>query len=203
MTIPDYWSEATRELGARDAVLKKLAPKYHALTMRSRGGAFPTLARAIVGQQISVKAAASVWARFAERAGKVTPGNVVALDADAMRRCGLSGQKAAYIHDLATRFHSGLLKPRRWNALEDEALIGELTQVKGIGRWTAEMFLIFYLARPNVLPVDDLGLKRAMSIQYNRGRPISESRMRKIGDGWAPWRSVGTWYMWRSLDKTP
>ncbi len=87
-----------------------------------------------------------------------------------------------------------------WLQLDDESLIAELTQVRGIGRWTAEMFLIFYMTRPDVLPLDDIGLQRAMSLHYNRGRPLSRPRMRRIGDTWAPWRSVATWYLWRSLD---
>lgn len=200
MNIPDYWNAAKRDLAARDEVLAKLTQRGHALTLRSRGGAFPTLARAIVGQQISVKAAQSVWNRFATQVGKVTPANVVASPADQLRGCGLSSQKTAYLLDLAQRFHTGALKPRRWNALDDEALIEELTQVKGIGRWTAEMFLIFYLARPDVLPVDDLGLQRAVRLHYNRGRPLTPDKIRRIGAAWAPWRSVATWYLWRSLD---
>ncbi|MGZ5141470.1 MAG: DNA-3-methyladenine glycosylase family protein, partial [Burkholderiales bacterium] len=104
---------------------------------------------------------------------------------------------------LAERFNSGALDPEQWHELDDEALIVELTQVKGIGRWTAEMFLIFYMARPDVLPLDDIGLQRAMSLHYNAGRPLSKLKMRKIGAAWAPWRSVATWYLWRSLDPLP
>jgi DNA-3-methyladenine glycosylase II len=200
LKIPEYWQKAKRELAGRDAVMARLTAHPQALTLRSRGDAFSTLARAIVGQQISVKAAQSVWNRVLERAVKVTPANLAALDGEALRGCGLSSQKTAYLADLAGRFESGALKPRRWSALEDEALIDELTEVKGIGRWTAEMFLIFYLARPNVLPLDDIGLQRAMRLQYNKGRPLSRARMERIARVWAPWRSVATWYLWRSLD---
>jgi DNA-3-methyladenine glycosylase II len=169
----------------------------------SRGDAFSTLARAIVGQQISVKAAQSVWQRLVTELAEMSPASVCAADATRLRTCGLSGQKAAYLTDLAQRFSSGALDPTRWHALDDEALITELTQVKGIGRWTAEMFLIFYMARPDVLPLDDIGLQRAMSLHYNTGRPLSKLKMRRIGKGWAPWRSVATWYLWRSLDPLP
>ncbi len=203
MTTPAYWDEAKRELAARDKVLARLTERYEGLEVGSRGDAFSTLARAIVGQQISVKAAQSVWQRLSAEILAVTPENLAAADLARLRTCGLSGQKSAYLLDLAHRFSSGALDPTQWNALDDEALIVELTQVKGIGRWTAEMFLIFYMARPDVLPLDDIGLQRAMSLHYNTGRPLSKLKMRRIGKSWAPWRSVATWYLWRSLDPLP
>src|SRR2546421_3293833 len=203
MTMPEYWNDAARELPAGDTVLSKLATRYPGLALGSRGDAFSTLARAIVGQQISVKAAQSVWDRLMTEIQAMTPPAVAAADLPRLRNCGLSGQKCAYLLDLAERFGSGTLDPARWNDLDDEALILELTQVKGIGRWTAEMFLIFYMARPDVLPLDDIGLQRAMSLHYNAGRPLSKLKMRRIGGAWAPWRSVATWYLWRSLDPLP
>jgi DNA-3-methyladenine glycosylase II len=203
MSAPEYWNAATRELAARDNVLSKLTTRYSALAMGSRGDAFSTLARAIVGQQISVKAAQSVWDRLMIEINAITPAAVVAAELARLRTCGLSGQKCAYLRDLAERFNSDALDPDQWHELDDEALIVELTQIKGIGRWTAEMFLIFYMARPDVLPLDDIGLQRAMSLHYNAGRPLSKLKMRKIGSAWAPWRSVATWYLWRSLDPLP
>ena len=200
MNMPEYWDDATRELAARDTVLSKLTTRYPGLALGSRGDAFSTLARAIVGQQISVKAAQSVWDRLMGEVKAMTPGSVAAAELARLRTCGLSGQKCAYLLDLAQRFDSGALDATRWNELEDEALIVELTQVKGIGRWTAEMFLIFYMARPDVLPLDDIGLQRAMGLHYNAGRPLSKLKMRRIGGAWTPWRSVATWYLWRSLD---
>ncbi|MDB5862667.1 MAG: DNA-3-methyladenine glycosylase [Betaproteobacteria bacterium] len=200
MTTPDYWNQATRELAARDPVFSKLATRYEGLALGSRGDAFSTLARAIVGQQISVKAAQSVWGRLVAEVVEVTPANLAAADLARLRTCGLSGQKCAYLSDLAGRFASGALDPASWPALDDEALIAELTQVKGIGRWTAEMFLIFHMARPDVLPLDDIGLQRAMSLQYNAGKPLSKLKIRRIAKAWAPWRSVATWYLWRSLE---
>ena len=198
---PDYWSEAKRDLARRDAVLRKLVRRFPDAELRTRGDAFQTLARAIVGQQISVKAAQSIWGRFAACARVVKPADVVALDAVAMRACGLSAGKVAYIKDLAGHFHSGEIKPRRWPRMADEAIIEDLVRVKGIGRWSAEMFLLFYLMRPNVLPVGDLGLQRAMERAYNGGSPLTKDDMRRIAAPWAPWSSVGTWYMWRSLDE--
>ena len=203
MKMPAYWDEATRELAARDKVMSTLTSRFQGLTLRSRGNAFSTLARAIVGQQISVKAAQSVWNRLVAEVTVISPPNIARVDLARLRACGLSGQKSGYLLDLAQRFDCGRLKPARWTRLDDEALIAELTQVKGIGRWTAEMFLIFYMARPDVLPVDDIGLHRAMSLHYNAGRPLSKSRMARIGKAWAPWRSVATWYLWRSLDPAP
>lgn len=200
MKPPAYWPRARRELAAGDEVMRQLMRRGEPLVAGSRGDAFSTLARAIVGQQISVKAAQSVWARLVAELGSIAPRAVLIRSADQLRSCGLSGQKAAYLLDLSQRFDTGQLDPAHWNALDDEALIDELTQVKGIGRWTAEMFLIFHLARPDVYPVADVGLQRALSVHYNRGKPITATKIRRLGSAWSPWRSVATWYLWRSLD---
>lgn len=201
--IPAYWHEAARLLAKRDAVLKKLVKAYPEANLRSRGNAFSTLARSITGQQISVKAAQSVWNRVAAAVGKMTPDNVLAKKDEELRACGLSWQKVSYIKDLALHFQDGRIKPRRWAREDEETIIRELAEVKGIGRWTAEMFLMFYLLRPNVLPVDDIGLQRAMERHYNQGAPLSKDEMRKIAQCWEPWCTVATWYMWRSLDPVP
>ncbi len=203
MTAPRYWKQATRELAARDAVIKKIVTRSPGLTLRSRGDAFSTLARSIVGQQISVKAAASVWQKVLAAVPAMRPEIVHAHDAGALRACGLSRSKVIYLQDLARHFVESRLNAARWERMSDDELIAELTQVRGIGRWTAEMFLIFYMTRPDVLPVDDLGLQRAMSLHYNHGRPLSKLKMNAIARRWLPWRSVATWYMWRSLDPIP
>ncbi len=197
---PRYWDEAKRHLAKKDKVLRKLMRAYPDADLRTRGDAFQTLARSIVGQQISVKAAQSIWNRFEAAAVEITPAGIVALEAQAMRVCGLSGSKVAYIKDLASRFHAGTIKPRRWSRMDDEKVIEELIQVKGIGRWSAEMFLLFFMMRPNVFPVGDLGLRRAMERNYNGGEPLTKDEMREIGAPWQPWSTVATWYMWRSLD---
>lgn len=197
---PDQWNEATAHLSKRDRVLRKLIRTYPEAELVRRGDPFQALARSIVGQQISVKAATSIWNRFATLAGEVTPANVVALEAAALRGCGFSSQKVAYVKDLAGRFASGEVRPKRWSRMDDEAIIEELVAVKGIGRWTVEMFLIFHLRRPDVLPVDDLGLRRAMERAYNDGAALTKAQMREIGAPWSPWSSVATWYLWRSLD---
>ena len=199
--VPDFWAEAKAHLGKRDKVLRKLVRKYPDAELGTRGDAFQTLARSIVGQQISVKAAQSIWARFEIACGgKVKAANVIALMPETLRGCGFSGQKASYVLDLATRFHGGLVKPRRWARMDDEAIIEELIQVKGIGRWSVEMFLIFHMMRPNVLPVGDLGLRRAMERAYNDGDELSRDEMREIAAPWAPYSTAATWYLWRSLD---
>ncbi len=200
---PAYWDQARRALARDDAVLAGIIRRHPRVHLESRGDAFQTLARSIVGQQISVKAAQSVWDRFGAQARPMTPASVLALRADALRSCGLSARKAEYLQDLAQRFAAGLVHVARWDAMPDEDVIADLVQVRGIGRWTAEMFLMFNLLRPDVLPVADLGLQRAVSLAYRRGRPVTAGTLQRIARGWAPWRSVATWYLWRSLDPVP
>ncbi|HEY2627742.1 MAG TPA: DNA-3-methyladenine glycosylase [Usitatibacter sp.] len=197
---PEYWADAKKHLAKSDPVLGKIIRTCRDVDIASRGDAFQTLARSIVGQQISTKAAASIWNRFAECAGTVTPASVAALDHESMRACGLSNAKARYVHDLASHFASGSLKPRRWARMENEAIIEDLTRVKGIGRWSAEMFLMFHLMRPDLLPLGDLGIQRAMERHFNSGRALKKAKMHKIGERWAPYRSVASWYLWRSLE---
>jgi DNA-3-methyladenine glycosylase II len=187
-------------LAARDPVIARLIAALPGRRLQPRSDPFTALARAIVGQQISVKAAATVWGRLQAGVPDLCPATVVCVEGEALRGMGLSRQKAAYLQDLAQHFHDGRLQPALWAQLEDEAVIARLTEVKGIGRWTAEMFLIFHLQRPDVLPVDDVGLQRAVSLHYNRGRPVSQARLRKIAQPWTPWRSIATWYLWRSLE---
>ncbi|MCK6422788.1 MAG: DNA-3-methyladenine glycosylase [Aquabacterium sp.] len=204
---PEYWDDACRHLSRRDRVMKKLIPKFGEARLQSRGDAFTTLARSIVGQQISVKAAQSVWDRFAQNVGgpshRLDPAAVLGLDTPALRAAGLSARKAEYLADLARHFDAGTVHVRQWQQMDDEAIIDELVAIRGIGRWTAEMFLIFHLMRPDVLPLDDLGLVKGISVNYFSGEPVSRAEVREIGDAWAPFRSVATWYIWRSLDPLP
>ena len=200
---PSYWNDATRDLASRDSVLKVLIRNHAGPQLQSRSDAFMTLARSIVGQQISVQAAESVWQKLLESVGSLGPATIVRMDPSKLRACGLSSKKSAYLIDLAKHFLDGSLEIERWGDHDDEQLIAELTRVKGIGRWTAEMFLIFFMMRPNILPVDDIGLQRAMSLHYNNGKPLSKLKMRQISNEWQPWRTVATWYLWRSLDPIP
>lgn len=177
------------------------------VALTTRGDPFVTLARSITGQQISVKAAESVWGRFATTCVDLTPRGVLRKRAPTLRACGLSDRKVEYIRDLAAHFVDGRIDPTRFSGQDDESIIAELSAVRGIGRWTAEMFLMFNLLRPNVLPLDDLGLLKAVSVHYFDGKPIigrdGKARVTQLAQTWAPWRSVATWYLWRSLDPVP
>jgi len=217
---PGWWSQARQELSAADPVLAGLIAGFGDAALGSRGDPFTTLARSIVGQQISVKAAQSVWDRFAAAAAgvqeadarkpgdqlalmAVTPMAVMAMSLEQLRACGLSLRKAEYLGDLAQRFDQGDLLPERWPTMDDEAVIAELICVRGIGRWTAEMFLIFNLLRPDVLPLDDIGLLRAMGLHWLQGVTPTRAQARDLAQRWSPWRTAATWYLWRSLDPVP
>jgi len=200
---PGYWAEACDHLSRKDRVMKKLIPQFGDAILESRGDAFVTLARSIVGQQISVKAAQSVWDRFAALSRKLTPGGVLKLKVDDMRAAGLSARKVEYLVDLALHFDSGAVHVKQWQEMDDEAIITELVAIRGIGRWTAEMFLIFHLMRPNVLPLDDVGLVNGVSRSYFSGEPVSRSDLREVAQAWQPYCTVATWYIWRSLDPQP
>ena len=200
---PDYWGEACAHLMKKDRVMKRLIPQHGDACLQTRGDAFTTLARSIVGQQISVKAAQSVWERFAQLPRRMTAGNVLKLKVDDMRAAGLSARKVEYLVDLALHFDSGAIRVAEWKGMDDEAIITELTGIRGIGRWTAEMFLIFHLMRPNVLPLDDLGLLNGISRNYFSGEAVSRSDAREVAAAWDPYCSVATWYIWRSLDPVP
>jgi DNA-3-methyladenine glycosylase II len=197
---PRYWQQACAELATSDQVMATLIARYPDAILANRGDPFQTLARAIVGQQISVKAADTIWTRFAALAQSILPEHVATLKPDALAACGLSRRKAEYLHDLAGHFVDGRIEPARWKQMADEAVIDELTDVRGIGRWTAEMFLIFSLRRPDVWPVDDIGLQKAVALHYLNGERPTPKALRTLGEHHAPWRTVATWYLWRSLD---
>ena len=201
--IPDYWPRATRALAAADPVLGSLVAHYAGAALVSRGAPFATLVRSIVGQQISVKAADSVWARLSAVLPELTPDAVLALTPEALRACGLSARKVEYIADLAGHFAAGRIHVHAWPGMDDAAIIAELTDVRGIGEWTAQMFLIFNLLRPDVLPLDDIGLQKAAATHYFAGQRPSRRELAELGECWRPWRSVATWYLWRSLDPVP
>lgn len=204
MMAPDYWESACVELMKHDRIMRKLIPKYpKAEFLTTRGDPFQTLARAIVGQQISVKAAQSVWDRTTALTKKFTAKAVLKLEPTQLREAGLSQRKVEYMQDLANHFENGGLSSAKWDLLDDETVIAELTAIRGIGRWTAEMFLIFYLMRPNVLPLDDIGLIKGISLAYFSGEPVTRHEAREVAANWEPWRTVATWYMWRSIDPIP
>jgi DNA-3-methyladenine glycosylase II len=203
ITAPDFWEDACKHLMKKDRVMKRLIPQFKDSSLQTRGDAFVTLARSIVGQQISVKAAQTVWDRFAVLPKKMTPRNVLKLKVDDMRAAGLSARKVEYLVDLSLNFDNNSLTLQRWDAMEDEEIIAQLVAIRGIGRWTAEMCLIFHMLRPNVLPLDDVGLINGISLNYFSGEAVSRSDAREVAAAWAPYCSVATWYIWRSLDPAP
>jgi DNA-3-methyladenine glycosylase II len=201
--IPAYWLEAKAELMKRDRIMKKLIPQFGDLHLRARSDPFTTLARSIVGQQISVAASEAVWQRFLAACPKCTPAQVLKAGPADLAACGLSKRKSEYILDLAEAFKAKRVHVDNWAEMDDEAVIAELVQIRGIGRWTAEMFLIFNLLRPNVFPLDDAGLIKGISVNYFSGEPVSRSDAREVSANWEPWRTVATWYLWRSLEPVP
>jgi DNA-3-methyladenine glycosylase II len=203
LLVPHYWEQAKLELMKRDRIMKKLIPRFGDLQLVRRSDPFMTLARSIVGQQISVKAAQSVWERLMLACPKMTPAQVKRQGHIKLAGCGLSKRKAEYLMDLSAHFLDGIINEKDWSSMEDEAVIAELIQIRGIGRWTAEMFLIFNMLRPDILPLDDLGLVKGISMNYFSGEPVSRSDAREVAANWEPWRTVATWYMWRSLDPIP
>jgi DNA-3-methyladenine glycosylase II len=198
--VPPYWAEAKAELMRRDRIMNKLIPQFGDMHLRGHPDPFTTLARSIVGQQVTVKAAETAWVKLRALCPKMTPSQVIKAGADDLAACGLSKRKTEYILDLADHFKAKRVHADLWSQMEDEAVIAELVRIRGITRWTAEMFLIFNLLRPNVLPLDDAGLIQGISQNYFSGEPVSRSDAREVAANWEPWRTVATWYLWRSLD---
>ena len=202
-SAPDYWAEACKHLIKKDRVLRRLIPQVGDVALYQRGDAFTTLARSIVGQQVSVASAQRVWDRLAALPRSMTPRSVLKLKVDDMRAAGLSARKVEYLVDLALHFDSGQLHVKQWDQMEDQAIVAELVAIRGISRWAADMFLIFHLARPNVLPLDDATLIQGISQHYFSGDPVSRSDAREVAQAWNPWCSVASWYIWRSLAPLP
>src|SRR5690606_7610203 len=198
---PGFWDEASAHLMRRDRILKKIIPQHRSEWLITSSTPFMTLARAIVGQQVSTKSADATWTRFITRCGRrPAPAKVAAIPPEELREVGLSRRKGEYIIDLATHFAEKKVQPANWASMDDEAISADLCAIRGVGRWTAEMFLIFSLQRPDVLPLDDAGLLKAISLHYFSGEPVSRFEAREVAQAWAPWRSVATWYLWRSLN---
>ena len=197
------WLLAINNLKKKDKILKEIINKYKSEKLHSKKNAFLTLAKSITGQQISVKAANSIWLRLEKKIKKIDPSNILKIKINEIKKCGFSKQKANYIFNLANFFKKNKNIENKWEKIEDEEVIDDLIKIKGIGRWTAEMFLIFYLLRPNVFPSTDIGLLKAISINYNLKYPLKNSDIKKFKKKWTPWSTVATWYLWRSLDPVP
>lgn len=202
---PHPHAKAQRHLARRDGVLKRVIAAVGPCTLWHNPDGFAMLARSIVAQQISGKAAASISARLLEATGRrgVTPAGILALSQEALRGVGLSANKARAVRDLAEKVKAGVVPLKQLPDLPDEEVIGHLVQVWGIGRWTAEMYLIFSLGRSDVLPVDDLGLRAAVRRHYALAELPLKAHLMELAEPWRPYRSIGTWYMWRSLGAVP
>ena len=197
--IPRYWQDAQIYLTAQDAVLAKLINAYPNEVLKTHGNPFATLMRAVVGQQISIKAADAVWQRLESQIEAFSPTYFLTVEEDLLRECGLSRPKISYLKAIALAFENHLLTPENWHSMSDDEVIKQLLKIRGIGQWTAEMFLIFYLNRPDILPLSDLGLLNAIKRHYNfQGK----ENILSLAQVWQPYRTVATWYLWRSLDAT-
>ncbi len=193
------YADATAHLGAVDPVLAKIISNVGPCTLQPESHGFMTLVDAIVSQQISLKAAAAIMARVVAAVAPLTPANLLAQPPETLRALGLSGQKARYLLDLAAHVDDGRIDLATLPELDDEAIIAQLLPVKGIGRWTAEMYLIFALGRPDVLPVDDLGLRQGVQRAYGHPALLGRAELAALAAPWRPYRSVATWYLWQSL----
>jgi DNA-3-methyladenine glycosylase II len=200
---PKFWNKAKVYLRKKDKRLGKIIESYPKDFLFSKSDPFMTLARSIVGQQISVKAAQSVWDRLEIKIVKVNPLNIKKIHSNSLKSVGLSRQKVLYLKNLSEAFIKDKIKIKLWSKMSDEDVIQDLIQIKGIGRWTAEMFLIFNLCRADIFPLDDIGMIKGLCKIYNLNYPINKDEVLKIGNRWKPYRSVATWYLWRSLDPIP
>jgi DNA-3-methyladenine glycosylase II len=200
---PRFWGKGKNYLIKKDKKLGSLIKSYPKEFLFTKSDPFLTLARSIVGQQISVKAAQSVWDRLEVKIKKITPLNVKKMHSNSLKSVGLSRQKVQYLKNLSDAFNSNKIKEKFWSKMSDEDIIQDLIQIKGVGRWTAEMFLIFNLCREDIFPLDDIGMVKGLCKIYKLDYPINRDKVMKIGNKWKPYRSVATWYLWRSLDPIP
>jgi len=201
-SIPGYWVTAKAELTAADSVLAEVIALNEEPVLSSKGDMFLSLISAIVSQQISTTAARTIWSRFEGLVGEVNPKSVLSRGHEELRGCGLSGRKAEYILGIAEAWQSGYVDID-WDGLSDEEVMAALIELRGVGTWTAEMILIFTLLRPDVFPVGDIGVVRAVERLYSGGERMSNDDLIAKSRDWRPWRTVATWYLWRSIDPEP
>lgn len=200
---PVFWEKAKKHIKKNDKKLGRIIELYPNDFLFSKLDPFYTLARSIVGQQISVKAAQSVWNKLEKKSKKINAKNIKTIHYSTLKSCGLSRQKISYLRNLSDAFIFKKVKPESWIKRSDEEIINELILIKGIGRWTAEMYLIFNLCRPDIFPLDDIGMIKGLCKCYKLNYPITKDELINISDKWKPFRSVATWYLWRSLDPIP
>ena len=200
---PIFWQKAKKILSKKDNKLSKIIKSYPDDFLFSKSDPFYTLARSIVGQQISVKSAQSVWNKLEVKIIRIKPKIIATTHSGTLKSVGLSRQKVGYLKNLANAFIEKKIKIKMWDKMTDEEIILDLTQIKGIGRWTAEMFLIFNLCRADIFPLDDIGMIKGLCKLYDISYPTERKTIINIGKKWKPYRSVATWYLWRSLDPIP
>lgn len=195
---PPYWQEAVSFLHQQDEIISQLITTYpqHPL-QHTHHNPFETLVKAVIGQQISVKAATAIFDRLSTQLASISPDNLLKLSESQLRECGLSRQKINYLQNIASAFMDGFLTPEQWHEMNDEQVIKQLTQIKGIGQWTAQMFLIFHLQRPDVLPLKDIGLINIIKQYYGN---LTLSQITELSKKWQPYRTVAVWYLWLSYD---
>ena len=201
-STPEWWGSAKLELANKDVLLKSLIEEFEEPQLSSRGDLFATLIKSIVGQQISVIAASAVWSRLFDLVGEVNPESILAKTHEELRQVGLSNRKVEYIVGIAEAWTEGLSEID-WEQMSDEEVVQELVKLRGVGRWTVQMLLIFALLRQDVFPIDDIGLIRGMEKLYNSGNPLETSELYEISEKWMPYRTMGVWYIWRSIDPEP
>ncbi len=209
MSVLRSWDQACSELSGRDSIMAALIAQHRGDRLRGSGEGFQTLVNAIVGQQISVAAAAGTWERLWRAYPRFRAEDFLASTPESLRALGLSRRKAEYIIGIARAVHTGELNPAAWESMGDEEIRADLMRLRGIGRWTADMVLIFYLHRPDVLPIGDLGLVNAAIRLYangsETGAPLRarQNWLLDHAERWRPWRTVATWFIWRDLDAEP
>jgi len=200
--VPEYWEAAKADLSATDSALAEVITQNEEPALSSKGDLFLNLVSAIVSQQISTAAARTIWGRFEGLVGEVNPKSVLSRSHEELRECGLSGRKAEYILEIAEAWQSGYADID-WDEASDVEVMEALTGLRGVGAWTAEMVLIFTLLRPDVFPVGDIGVVRAVERLYSGGERMSNDELIAKSQDWKPWRTVATWYLWRSIDPEP
>ena len=200
MNMLGEWDKAVTDLSKSDDIIAKIITDYPKERMEMKNDTLHTLVRSVVGQQISVRAADAIWNRLDEACNNsITENNLLKLSIKDMRKTGLSNTKSNYIMNIVNANLSEL----DWEDMNDEEVSNELCKIKGIGPWTADMFLIFRLGRTNILPLGDIGLVNAINLHYNNKEKLSKEELMKFKEKWSPWCSIATWYMWRSLDPVP
>ena len=198
---PKYWYKAKKLLSKKDPILKKIIKKFNKGYLKTRNNPFFSLCRTIVGQQISTKAADSIWLKFEVKCkNKISPNTVIKLSKYSLRSAGLSRQKISYLKNIAKSFQSNSFNIKELKKMDDDLAIQYITKLKGLGIWSAQMFLMFNLNRPDIFPTKDIGLIRAISKNYKTSYPPSQRFLNKISKKHFGYRSVFTWYMWRSID---